>query len=91
MGNDITKKYDMPSESSASGGPGRLWKLFPAQNKQTGMPVTVFVLEKDGPAFRKVDKAKAEQLFQAMRKDIKSLQAQGHGRILRVLEVTWLH
>lgn len=67
-----------------------MWKLYPAQQKQSGMAVTVFVLQKDNPVFRKMDKAKAEQLFQAMRKDIKNLQAQGHGRILRILEVKQL-
>jgi hypothetical protein len=51
------------------------------------LQVTLCVLKKDDPTIKKLERSKSEQLFEAMRKDVRFLQAQGHNRILRVIEV----
>ena len=48
MGNEITKKYELPKHHSFTGGPNYLYKVYsPAISKATGQEVSVFVLDVD--------------------------------------------
>ena len=48
MGNKVLGKYAVEEGNQiASGGPGFLWKIYPAKCEATGQPVSVFIFEKD--------------------------------------------
>ena len=86
MGNEITKRYDLPKHHSFTGGPNYLYKVYsPAISKTTGEEVSIFVLDVDN-SFKGVSKSDKEQLLDIFRKDLQALKEINHPFIIKILD-----
>ena len=94
MGNTIAKKYDLPTQHSASAGLCKLFKIYHGTNKENQAEISVWNLSKDDllkrvPPIK--DKSVQEQLYAIIRKDINSIKdnpADCSG-LLRAIEVSY--
>jgi hypothetical protein len=92
MGNAVTKKYDIPTQHSATAGFCQLFKIYNGTEKETGKEVSVWNFSKDELGKRKPpisEKAVLEQLYGIIRRDItalKDIQLESTG-VLRPIEV----
>jgi len=84
MGSQLTSLYTISEESASTGGPGNLWKIYSAVKKSSETPVTLFTLEKK--RFEKESKTVREEIFNAIRKEVKTLAKLRHPSILHVVE-----
>lgn len=64
--------------------------MYQATAKNTGDPVSVFVLDKDELRASGMPKNEREQLLDIMRRDVKTLKEMDHPRVLKVVEVRLL-
>lgn len=64
-----------------------LWKVYQATAKNSGEPVSVFVLDKDELRASGMPKNEREQLLDIMRRDVKALKEMDHPRVLKMVEV----
>ena len=85
MGEEIYRLYDMPKDSTASGGHELLWKIYPGISKKTGQEVSIFVFDKD--QIRKQPKEIQDRIMDIMRTDMKTLRLLRHPHVLKVEEV----
>lgn len=98
MGNEITKKYELPEHHNATAGHGQLWKIFPGvkmtkDGQKRG--VSVWIMTKESLSRREpvpiTDKNTVEQVFQIMKKDILTMKDMQHNGIVKVIEVFFRH
>lgn len=96
MGNEITKKYELPPDNNATAGLNSLWKIFPGIKLTKDLikkDISVWILTKDSLGQRQpfpiTDKNIIEQIFLIMRKDILTLKDLQHNGILKVIEVSY--
>mmetsp|Transcript_8941 Transcript_8941/g.13432 ORF Transcript_8941/g.13432 Transcript_8941/m.13432 type:complete len:1031 (-) Transcript_8941:98-3190(-) len=94
MGNEITKKYELPAEHNATAGLCQLWKIYPGYKMAKDMTkreVSVWIMTKDGLSKRDpipvTEKSHVEQVFQIMKKDVLTMKDMSHGGIVKVIEV----
>lgn len=85
MGEDISKLYEMPKDSTASGGHELLWKIYPGICKKSGLEVSIFVFDKD--EMKKQHKDVQERIIDIMRTDMKTLRVLRHPHVLKVEHV----
>jgi hypothetical protein len=95
MGNEITKKYELPAEHVATAGLLGLWKIYPGMKMTKDMikkDVSVWILNRDQLAQRQpipiTEKNLIEQIFQIMRKDVLTMKELQHNGIVKVIEVS---
>ncbi|RHY31370.1 hypothetical protein DYB32_003567, partial [Aphanomyces invadans] len=83
LGEEYEKGYEMPRDSTASGGHELLWKIYPALSRKTGAEVSVFVFDK-----KDLDKVQnKERVLDVLRQDMKTLRVLRHPQILKIEEV----
>jgi hypothetical protein len=95
MGNEITKKYELPAEHNATAGLLGLWKIYPGMKMTKDMvkrDVSVWILNREQLAQRQpvpiTEKTIIEQIFQIMRKDVLTMKELQHNGIVKVIEVS---
>jgi hypothetical protein len=95
MGNEITKKYELPEEHNATAGLGQLWKIFPGYKMTKDgqkREISVWIMTKESLAKKDpipiTDKNVVEQVFQIMKKDILTMKDMQHNGIIKVIEVS---
>ncbi|KAF0696235.1 Aste57867_12993 [Aphanomyces stellatus] len=83
LGEEYEKGYEMPRDSTASGGHELMWKIFPAISRKTGAEVSVFIFDK-----KDLDKVQnKERVLDVLRQDMKTLRLLRHPQILKIEEV----
>ncbi|RHY95335.1 hypothetical protein DYB35_008381 [Aphanomyces astaci] len=83
LGEEYEKGYEMPRDSTASGGHELLWKIYPAVSRKTGVEVSVFVFDK-----KDLDKVQnKDRVLDVLRQDMKTLRVLRHPQILKIEEV----
>ncbi len=84
MGNQLTSAFNISEESQSTGGPNNLWKIYSATKKSNDAPVSLFTVEKK--RFDKESKSLREELFNGVRKEVKTLMKLRHPSVLHVIE-----
>ena len=74
-GSEIRQKYTLDTSHSASGGYRYLYKIFNGTHKKTGMPVSIFIMDKNDPRISAMERSSKEALFESVRRDIHVLKA----------------
>jgi hypothetical protein len=93
MGNEITKKYELPTEHIATAGLLGLWKIYPGIKMTKDLvkkDVSVWILNRENLSQRQppiTEKNVIEQIFQVMRKDVLTMKELQHNGIVKVIEV----
>ncbi|KAH9091922.1 hypothetical protein Ae201684P_011463 [Aphanomyces euteiches] len=83
LGEEYEKGYEMPRDSTASGGHELMWKIYPAISRKTGAEVSVFIFDK-----KDLDKVQnKERVLDVLRQDMKTLRVLRHPQILKIEEV----
>jgi hypothetical protein len=97
MGNEITKKYELPPEHNATAGLLQLWKIYPGVKLTKDMvkkDISVWIMSRDALAKRDpfpiTEKNVLEQIFQILRKDLMTMKEMNHGGIVKIIEVSSL-
>lgn len=84
MGNQLTNDFAISEDNIMSGGPSGMWKIYDATKKSNGVQMSVFVIEKN--RFDREPKNLREEIFSAVRKEVKTLTKLRHPAILHILE-----
>ena len=84
MGNQLTSPFTISEDSLSTGGPNNLWKIYNATKKSNNTPVSLFILEKAN--FSKANKHLQEEIFNSVRKEVKTLTKLRHPSILQISE-----
>ncbi len=84
MGSQLTSAFTIAADSMTSGGPSNMWKIYNATKKSNSVKMSVFVVEKK--RLDKEMKVLREEVFSAVRKEVKTLTRLRHPCILHVLE-----
>lgn len=86
LGEEFTKHYETPKDSTASGGHELSWKIFPAVSKKNGLEVSIFVFDKDDLKKLK-NRESHERILEVLRHEMKTLRLLRHPHVLKVEEV----
>ena len=88
MGNEIGKRYEVDlSTPSASGGHDMAFKVFLGKRKKDGVPVSIFLFEKEClKSLEKSQKARVDARLALMRREIKALTDISCPSILKIYE-----
>eukprot|EP00826_Nyctotherus_ovalis_P003724 TRINITY_DN10766_c0_g1_i4.p1 TRINITY_DN10766_c0_g1~~TRINITY_DN10766_c0_g1_i4.p1 ORF type:complete len:799 (-),score=205.15 TRINITY_DN10766_c0_g1_i4:155-2530(-) len=84
MGSQLTSSFNIEEQSLTAGGPSDLWKVYRGSKKTNEVPISLFVLEKD--RVEKEFRASKEEVFAAVRKEVKTLAKLRHPSILNITE-----
>lgn len=86
LGEEFSKHYETPKDSTASGGHELMWKIFPAVSRKNGQEVSVFVFDKDD--LKKLKRKETqERVLEVLRQEMKTLRVLRHPHVLKVEEV----
>lgn len=86
LGEEFTKFYETPKDSTASGGHELSWKVFPGVSKKSGLEVSIFVFDKDDLK-RIKNKESQDRVLEVLRQEMKTLRLLRHPHVLKVEEV----
>lgn len=92
MGNAIAKKFNLPTQHTATAGHVNNWKIWPGKSKDGGQLVSIWAFDKTDLTKRKLnpvaDKAIVEQVFQIMKRDFGVIkESKACSNIIQIIEV----
>eukprot|EP01032_Pedospumella_encystans_P008250 gene8250-9815_t len=92
MGNAIQKRFNLPTNHTATAGHVNNWKIWPGKGKEGGQLVSIWAFDKMDLTKRKhnpvADKTIVEQVFQIMKRDFTVIKdSKACSNIIQIIEV----